>query len=269
MKRLTLSIAAASLFALPHAARSNGTLYTIRDLDDHLIAIDNLTLQMTDIGPLGVPFAFGGLGYDPNSDTLYMIGGDLSPSLYRVNRTTGAATLIGNHGVERLFGLDFDSRNNVIYASQFGPTATDVGLYTLNPTTGAATRIAPIEDFGFGGLSYNSTDDVLIGLAPDLGEIYAINRSTGAGTLLSDGPFVDDNGLAFDLERGLIWAIDFGGNLFSYDPSAAYARTTQLSGLGSHDGLAFVIPEPSSGTLMLCGALLALRRRGQSRSGVL
>jgi hypothetical protein len=206
-----------------------------------------------------VQFQFGGLGYDPVSNILYMVGGDVNPSLYTVNRATGAASLIGSVGVTRLFGLDYDTKNGVLYGSQYAPSSA--GLYTLNKTTGAATLVGQLSGTGFGALAYDPTNDRLLGLTADLGDLYEINPNTAATNLLSDGPHVDDGGLAFDLQHGLIWAIDNSGFLFSYDPANNFARSTRLSGIGAHDGLVFVIPEPASGAMFVVGAALALRRR--------
>ncbi len=59
-------------------------------------------------------------------------------------------------------------------------------------------------------------------------------------TLLFNGHAVNDSGLTYDPDKNLFWDIDFSGNLFSYDPTNAFARTTHLTGLGSHDGLAYL-----------------------------
>jgi hypothetical protein len=267
MKTPTLCIALACLILGSENAHSAAAvLYTIRDADDHLIAIDTDTLQRTDVGPLGVQFEFGGLGYDPAGDVLYMIGGDVNPALYTINRATGAATLVGNTGVNRLFGLDYDTRNGVLYASQYAPLSA--GLFALNKTTGAATLVGNFSGTGFGALAYDPNSDRLLGLKADLGELYAINPTNAATNLLADGPSFDDGGLAFDLQHGLIWAIDMTGSLYSYDPAAGYARTTRLSGLGGHDGLAFVIPEPTSAAMGLCASALAFSGRRHRRRTV-
>ena len=218
-----------------------GFLYTIQEDGDFLQRINTDTLQVSTVGPLGVTFNFGGLEYVAGSDTLYMIDGRGSQGLYTVNRTTGAASLVGIHGINDLFGLAFDSTNNVMYGTQY---AGGSGLYSLNLTTGAATLIANM-GVGIGGLAYDSLNDRLVGITDGAGDLYSINRSTGARTLLFDGPFQNDSGLAFDHDQNLFWDIDWAGELYTYDPTNGFNRTTELSAMGSHDGLAYVIPTVS------------------------
>ena len=238
-----------------------GTLFAVQESGDNLVTIDTLTLAVTPVGPLGVPFEFGGLAWDPNTQTLYMIGGRGNPNLYTVDPSTGTATLIGLYGVADLFGLAFDSRNNTLYGTQFSGGS---GLYELNTSTGAATLIGTLTN-QIGGLAYNPFTDALVGMEDGAGDLYEINRSDASQTLLFDGPFVNDSGLAFDPDLNLYWDIDWDGNLFSYDPTSGYSRTTQLSGLGSHDGLAYQsaplvladIPTLSSVGLFVLIALIA------------
>ncbi|MGB0911540.1 MAG: hypothetical protein ACPGYT_14350, partial [Nitrospirales bacterium] len=139
-----------------------GLLYTIHDtsipLDNRLKSIDTTTLAITDIGDVGVEVSFGGLAYDPNTDTLFMVDGRSSANLYTVNRTTGIASLTGSHGVSHLRGLAFDSTNNVLYGSRTSSGGTE--LYALNTGNGAATLVGDTS-VSFSGLSYDSTKDDL------------------------------------------------------------------------------------------------------------
>src|SRR6185436_1593002 len=51
------------------------TLVAINESNGHLERIDPNTLTVTDIGPLGVPYAFGDCMFNPADSTLYMIDG--------------------------------------------------------------------------------------------------------------------------------------------------------------------------------------------------
>ena len=80
------------------------TFYTVENDTDTLYTLDVSTLTLTPVGPLGVPYAFGDLAFDPTTATMYMTngwGGGLSvpSSLYTVDLATGAATLVGSMGV--------------------------------------------------------------------------------------------------------------------------------------------------------------------------
>lgn len=62
-----------------------------------------------------------------------------SQGLYQIDAVTGAATLVGDTGVERINGIAWDDAANVLYAY-----TTDAELYTLNTATGAATLIGDV-----------------------------------------------------------------------------------------------------------------------------
>lgn len=233
---------------------SAGSLYAVRDgssgSPDQLIRIDidTDTPAITVIGDLGVPYDFGGLAYDPNSDVMYMINGRTNKDLYTVNRFTAATTFIGTHGVDDLFGLAFDSTNNVLYASQF---AAPFGLYSLGTTDGSANLIGNTSGTRIDALTYDSLSDRLVGMSVDGGDLLEVDRTDASTTLIFDGLFVNNSGLAYDPDKNLFWDIALDGNLYSYDPSNGFARTTQLSGLGSHDGLTYVsdvqaVPVPAA-----------------------
>lgn len=249
-----------------------GILFAANNDQNQLITVDTNTLAVTTIGSFGIDVSFGGMAYDGNTDTLYLVGGRRNNNLYSVNQSTGAATLIGSHGIEDLFGLAFDSLNNVLYASQFCCQPT-LDLFSLDTITGAATNIGALNP-GMGGLAYNSKTDQLIGIRDGAGDLYAIDRTNAATTLLAD-PLgsVNDSGLTYDPDLDIFWDFDFNGNLVSFDPNNGYAVTTHISVVGfAVDGLAYKtgpnvrpVPEPSS--LILAGlGLAAIGRMRRSRA---
>ncbi|GAB5453255.1 MAG: hypothetical protein Hals2KO_35830 [Halioglobus sp.] len=250
---------------LPAVAQAT-VLYALKHYTNGLFKIDTATLTLTAVGLTGVTPApgggFPGLAYDPYTATLYMAGGRMDNNLYALNQQTGAATLVGNHGMESLFGLAFDSRGNVLYGASQGIFGTGPdNLVALNTVSGAATVVG---DMGraIDGLAYDSKRDELVGIEPGAGDLYAINRNSAIVSLLYDGEFVDNSGLTYDVTEDLYWGIDFRGNLFSHDPNKGYARTIHLTGLAEFTGLTAVVPEPETLFLLVFGiAGLVFARR--------
>jgi len=98
-----LSFRGEALYGL--VTEDNGQLGGV--LNDHLVTLDLTTLELTDVGPLGVDIGFSaGLAYDPFLDAFFAAG-DGNSNLYRLNPTTGAATLVGAHNVREISGLTF------------------------------------------------------------------------------------------------------------------------------------------------------------------
>lgn len=214
---------------------ASGSLVTVRTGDGMLRALDPFTLTFTDIGPLGVGFDFGEVAWDDTNGVLWMIDGRPLEALYTVNINTGAASLVGIHGIEDLFGLAHDPTTNTLYGSGESPT----GFYSMSMMTGAPTLIGdPLH--AADGLTYDSTRDQIVALAGGGGELYSIDRMTGGVTILSNQGFINNCGLAYDPFQDLFWAIDWSGDLYTYDPNAGYTRSLVLGGLGSHDGMTYI-----------------------------
>ena len=80
-----------------------------------------------------------------------VVGGGL---IYKIDTVTGAVTLVGDTGLSRLDGIDFNS-TGVLYGVDGGGTGPSSGLYTIDPTTAVAAFIGPIEGIlGIGALRF-------------------------------------------------------------------------------------------------------------------
>lgn len=100
-----------------------------------LSIVDRGTGESTCVGPFLATPAIYGLAYDPTSDTLYGVDGT---ALYTIDRFTGAAALVGLHGMagsSEIMGLEFDWETEVLYAVR------ENQLYTLDPASGEANPV--------------------------------------------------------------------------------------------------------------------------------
>ena len=246
-------------------------LYAVNNFTNNLVVFDLLTNNLSVVGSLGSigPTNFGGMAYDSNSQTMYMVGGRNNNNLYTVDINTGSATLIGSHGVSDLLGLAFDTQNNVLYGTQNAFSGAS-GFFSLNTSTGAATTIQTnIASSGRGidGLAYDRDLDQLVGLesggSPSTGgEVFEINRTTGALTSLTtqDRLRIDTNGFAYDFVNQTFWAVDFRGFLFSYDRNNGFLQEFRTVLPGGLAALTFVgsappavVPLPPSLSLFAAG----------------
>lgn len=196
----------------------------------------------TVIGPVGYETWYGALAYDTGNSTMYMVDGygndttTVNSSLYTLNLTTGAATLIGSIGMPHVTGLTYDSANDTLYAS----TTDSKSLLKLNAATGAATQIGS----GLGDINvvtYDSSNNVLYGWAGT--QIYSVDPATGATTLLSGSGLSSNNsGMVYDPTSNLLWNLDVTGRMATVDP-ASYVQTLAeaccFSG-GESGGLALI-----------------------------
>lgn len=229
-----------------------GGLYGLQDTGilgiNTLVRIDTTTLAITNIGDVGVEVTNGGLAYDPNTDILYMVDGRSTAGLYSVDRSTGAASLIGTHGLLDLAGLAFDPNNNILYGSTYSVPVDGGALHTLNTGTAAATLVGNTLDFS--GLGYDSLRDRLLGkISTAVHVIDQTNANPGAelANFLSGS---GRRGFAYDSDLDRWWEGDEGGSLFSSD--AFFGTQTQhlfgalprLAGLAMFPRLQVPSPNP-------------------------
>ena len=165
-------------------------------------------------------------------------------NLYVIDKTTGAATLIGPHGpVEFAIGaITFDGAG-VLYGMSLTEAAQ---LYRIDVTNGAATPVGPL-GVGFvfeGGLVFDDKGR-LIGVNQgnaNVAQAFEINTATGAATLI--GP---PNGQARDIDDltrdgDVIYGIDRPSDtLGRLDPGSGVYTVIGGTGatVGDTGGLAF------------------------------
>jgi hypothetical protein len=236
-----------------------GTLYTIDVASNELQTFDTRTLQFTNVAAIAPnSFNFGDLAY--SGSAMYMTQGFAGTGLYTLNLTTGAETLVGDMGRNDMFGLAFD-QTGTLYGSLSSGGFT--GLYSINPNNAAINLIGDPGHY-LDGLTYLPTQNLLLGLNAGAGTLYGVNRTTGATTLLGGNQFINNCGIAYDPDTGLVWCLDWSGNVFTFNPNNNFAETLVMSGQDAHDGLASTesaAPEPATIAGVLVGFAALLRRR--------
>lgn len=206
----------------------------------NLQKIDLDTGVLTDIGPTGVAYNFGDLAWDRVAQKLYMVDGRGAKSLYVLDTTTGAATLVGPHGLNDLFSIGVSSTG--LYG--VAQTAGNV-LFKLDTTTGAATQVAAITPAVNGymeGLVYDSAHDRMIGENND-GVFFVVDLNTAAVTSLGGATSMNDFGLTYDPYVDRYYTMDYNARLQAFD-STSFVATVVKSSLGSHSSLALPLPTP-------------------------
>ena len=174
---------------------------------------------------LAVCMATLGMAGIAEAASLYAVNGagGASSSLYTLDSTTGAATLVGATGTNHVTGLAVDPITGVLYGVRsdfFG--SGDTQLLTIDKTTGAATVVGTtghqIPDITF------RADGTLFGWSEAPGDalgfddLVMIDLVSGAATKVGNsGLDTSNTGLGFD-NSGVLW-LKNGSLLHTVDPA--------------------------------------------------
>ena len=159
-----------------------------------LVTIDRVTAQVT---PVGFPNAINLTAFDIGPDGTVYAGGYNAPAggwigdsnLYKIDKTTGELTLIGNTGVDRLMDFAFDS-----LGTMWGTVFNE--LYIIDTDTGAAEHVVTITGVDsvmtdpattIMGIMFDE-NDVLYGTVFDLNvnsPLFIIDTVTGQATVVA------------------------------------------------------------------------------------
>jgi len=167
------------------AFSTSGLLYGVDDDTNKLLSIDITTGVATAVGSLQTPgsTSFNDMGLAFIGNTLYMSSTTSSGvgSLFTVNTSTGAASLVGN------FGGSLKVRSLGAYGGVlYGWSNVDT-LVTLNTTTGAAATkgsfgLHPVT-IGQDGMDVDPTTGAIWSIAEVEGRTYTLDALTGAATI--------------------------------------------------------------------------------------
>lgn len=160
-------------------------------------------------------------------------------SLYSVNPTTGAATLIGATGFGRVSAIAF-SPSGVLY----GIAGNSGDLITINTTTGVGTSVgntgitATDMSFTSGGVLY----------AQSFNSLYQINPTTGSPSFIGNGSGGNGNAIAVNTSGTLYFSYGNGTmHLFTLSTTTG-ASTLVADNTNWNTGVNGGNPRPSAMT---------------------
>lgn len=206
-----------------------------------LYRVNKSTGVATAIGPTGVN-GLSGMASWPRLRTaaandFYGSRGEsgLGNELLKINRFTGAGSLIGNTRVggiplSGMPSLAIDSKGR-IYTSDFTNK-----LYVVDALSAEAILVGPT---GAGdvleGLAFDANDN-LYGVNVPASRLYRLDPLTGVATLIG-ATGVSLAGLAFDPTTGVLWASGAGccggaDNIYTLNKTTAAATLVGVTGLG-------------------------------------
>jgi len=144
-------------------------------------------------------------GLSARADAVYVTGNG-GTGLFVVNSSTGASTFIGDFGFKGVLTDSFDSKGNLYVIIKGGSTASQ--LATVNLLTGAATPIGSAT--GIAGLEAMefAPDGTLYAASFGTNDLYTLDPTTGAATLIGSLGFTGVMDLAWDPFDKTMYAIE-------------------------------------------------------------
>ena len=245
---------ACALFSAAIAAHAAPTLW-VSTGNAGLSTVDVATGATSFIGGTGLSLT--DIAFNPSGD-LYGIS---FSSLYKVNSSSGATTLVGS------LGSVSGTANALVFGSDGTLYMAGSSLYTVNTLTGAASAI--------GSIGYQSGGDLaFVGgnlyMGSSSNQLINVNITTGAGALIGSLGVVNMFGLATPDNLNLYGVANQNVYLVNTTTGAATFQSTFAPSLsGGAFGLAFLteagggnnVPEPGTLALLSLGLLGAVAGR--------
>ena len=177
------------------ALETSTFLYGVDDATDslHAVSVSNGTAQVLDRPLDNLRLNLGGNPLDPglgfDCDARLLMSSATRRTLYRLNKLTGQASVVGSEGALGARIADIAVRGEEIFGIGVGG---DEGLYRINGSTGVATRLGsfdPAIRLAGAGLDFDSSGNLwAIGHVvdgdgqPQPSRILRIDRETGVAT---------------------------------------------------------------------------------------
>ncbi len=178
----------------------------------NFVSIDGATGQVNRIGsPLSA--RLHGL-IRTNDGRFFGLNGFNPDTLYEVNPSTGALSVVGPTGFEMTFGLAYDALTDTIYGvGKLAANDPVNRLLTIDRTDGSATPMGPgtAGMTGTSGLTFDPVTRQIIAFDNDDDEFYAFDTN-GYATRISDLSGRHFWSLAFDTSRFIYQQVDVNNN---------------------------------------------------------
>ena len=233
------------------ASPGTSTLYGTDPFISSLITIDPSTGTSSVVGGtvLGPSLAV-----DPTTGIMYASSSGGAGLFYSINPSTGAETTIGSLvNAQGAPGLDF-SDDGTLYATvnTGGEKTGGTSLATINKSTGLVSIIGSLGVSNMGAIAFHP-NGTLYGATekkPEgpFGELYTINTTTGAATLvtaITDNLNFPHAGGFSSIQFGCDETLYYGGGSFAGDfgtiniDTGLYTQISSITSQGSLGGLAF------------------------------
>jgi DNA-binding beta-propeller fold protein YncE len=273
-----------ALALLPGAARAgslignsfDGTLYNVNPATG--AATDPRSTGLINLAGIatrsdGALFGLTAVGGSPEAN-----------ALFRIDPTSGTATLVGPTGLSEIIegDLAFNHTTGTLYGIQEVNTTVTRGLFTIDPATGAATIVgdinAPNPNSDLSGMAFDSSGRLFV--LDTAGSLLRVDPATAQviSSVNLSIPLGTTAGLTFDPTTGVAYVADGGtggtNSLYTLDVTTGALTLVGSTGLSNGlAGLAFaelgvVVPEPSSlisalSAAMAVGLCFQLRGRRQ------
>jgi hypothetical protein len=164
------------------------TIWSVQITTDDLVTINPITGVGT-LGPtitgtgLSSSAPIASLAWDPATDVLYgstSVGyGATADTLYSINPTTGAATLIGRIGFADVYSLGFTQNGTLWGIETADPSGT---LIDINTATGAGTAVGNTNVYGAYDVASDPATGILYASESNTFALYKVNVATAVAT---------------------------------------------------------------------------------------
>ena len=235
-----------------------------------LLNIQTNPFSVSSIGTAGGSEVLSGLDFDSRTRTLFASsghGGAHPGSLFRVNLSTGAATLIGPTGFDGVPGLAFD-----LDGTLFGSTPVTSSLIRINRNTGVGLAVGTIGFAFVDAIAVDPTTGTLFGISDLAGNrLITINKTTGKGTSVglitgafNAAPADPIVGLTFDSQANLYgslgrnFAAAEAGSIISINRDTLKFTILGDAANGAVSDITFISPEPKIIILLIIAAPVVL-----------